>query len=457
MTLKRRISLGIALLFSLLLGAIEAFILVDFAHFRKEEFFDRLEEKALTAAKLLLEVKEVDGQLLRLIDENTVNRLYNERTLIFDERMSLIYSSVDDARLDWDKEDLYKLKSAKKLYLNQSENEILGIYYDFEYADYYVIVAAEDKYGNSKTRHLFYVLLISFLVGVVLIWFFTYLLVKRLLLPLDSFQQNIAGISANSLHVHLDETFNKKQDEIGLLARAFNNMLQRLESSFKSQKEFTSNASHELRTPLTRIAFRLENLLQDPDINQNARSYLEQISGDVRQIADLVNSLLLLSKMSQDELRRTMGTVRIDEILFNADAQVKKSEPDFHLDFEIVDSEPYEHTLEVFGVASLLEIVFVNLLKNACWYSYHKKAKVELRQIQAHRLQVCISNQGQALSLDEQSRLFQPFVRGSNAGNTQGSGLGLRIVERILNYHQARITYGFDPDKGHCFCVEFDN
>jgi len=79
MTLKRKVAVNIALAFSILFGLAATFIYISFSNFRKEEFKDRLEEKALTTAKLLVEVKEIDKKLLKLIDHNTINKLYNEQ------------------------------------------------------------------------------------------------------------------------------------------------------------------------------------------------------------------------------------------------------------------------------------------------------------------------------------------------------------------------------------------
>jgi len=139
---------------------------------------------------------------------------------------------------------------------------------------------------------------------------------------LDVFQQKITSISANELNVHLEE--NNTNDEINLLTHAFNQMLTRLENAFNTQKEFTSNASHELYTPLTRISFQLENLIQTEKHSENTLSYLQSINNDVHQIADLINSLLLLAKVNREEISTKFEKVRIDEIVFDANDQVKK-------------------------------------------------------------------------------------------------------------------------------------
>jgi hypothetical protein len=88
MTLIQRFSILFSFLFSILLAAVMMTIYYSFAYFRVEEFKDRLSEKAETTVKLLIEVKEIDYQLQKIIDRNTINRLYNEKTLVFNDKCS---------------------------------------------------------------------------------------------------------------------------------------------------------------------------------------------------------------------------------------------------------------------------------------------------------------------------------------------------------------------------------
>lgn len=444
MTLKRRIAINIAIAFSLLFGTAAITIYYFFFDFRRDEFQNRLEEKALTTAKLLLEVKEIDNQLLKLIDQNTINKLYNEKTLVFDDKMQLIYSSLDDATITWDINDLKKLKTEKLFFRKDKDKDVLGIFYDFEQTDYFVLIAAEDKYGNSKLQYLQFILIVTFLTGTGLVWILTYYFIKKLLRPLDIFEHQITNISANKLNIRLKE--NDTKNEINLLTRAFNQMLERIDAAFDSQKDFAANASHEIRTPLTRIAFQTENLLQDTTLPVKTQTYLRSINNDVHQLSDLINSLLLLTKISKDDPSKRFKAERIDEIIFAAYVSVKQYDHAFDLDFEIIENQTFEQTLEVWAVKGLLEIAFTNLLKNACNYAFDKKATITIEQPDDKVLLVKIINSGKMLDTKEQSKLFEPFFRGSNATQTVGSGLGLRIVKRILDYHNAHITIHCQDD-----------
>ncbi|MEI7508622.1 MAG: HAMP domain-containing sensor histidine kinase [Flavobacterium sp.] len=453
MTLKRKIAINVSIAYSLLFGLASTFIYVSFSKFRKEEFKNRLEEKAFSTAKLLIEVKEIDKKILKLLDKNIIDKLYDEKILIFDGQYKLIYSSLDDSKITWTKNDLIRLNNEKSYFTDRKGRETLGAFFSFKQGDYYVLISAKDTYGYSKMEYLFYSLLITYFIGVFLVWVFIYFFIKKQLNPLDVFQQQITSISVNELNVHLEE--NNSNDEINLLTRAFNQMLTRLENAFTTQKEFTSNASHELYTPLTRISLQLENLINSEQHSEKTINYLKSINNDVHQLAELINSLLLLAKVNKEATGKKFQQVRIDEIIFDSNDLVKKMNPKFNLDFNIQIVEDIENPMEILGIKSLLKIAFTNLLKNACLYSPNNKAIVSVNQISNHQLIISLKNEGKVLTLEERKKIFEPFTRGKNSLQTKGSGLGLPIVKRILDYHNATISYQSIDETINLFEITF--
>lgn len=451
MTLKRRIAVNVSIAFSVIYGISAIFIYISFSTFRKEEFMERLEEKALTTTKLLLEVKDVDNQILKLIDQNTINKLYNEKTLIFDSNYKLIYSSIDDASVKWDVNFLQKIKKHKRVYTIEKEKDVLGVFHIYNNTDYYIIIAAEDKSGMSKLEFLYQILILSFFIGTTLVWVTTYFLIRKSLEPLDNFQKIITSISINKLNTQIIES--SKSDEINLLSKAFNQMLLRIERSYLAQKEFTSNASHELRTPISRLTLQLENLIQQGGHSENTLNYLNNMSKDVNQISDLINSLLLLAQINASNFGVNFQQVRIDEIIFQVYEKTIKNFPDFQMNFEI---ENTESDLEIKGITSLLEIVFANLFKNAYLYSYDRKVNVIIEDNPTGHIQIRLINKGEKLSPEEEKKIFNSFVRGTKNQKIQGSGLGLRIAKRILDLHKAQLAYTYeDASEQHEFTLTF--
>jgi two-component system sensor histidine kinase ArlS len=451
MTLKNRISLLVSLLFTILFGLASTLIFVLYSNFRKDEFKDRLEIKALSNIKLLVNVKEIDNQLLKMIDQNSINKLYDEKTLVFDSNYKLIYSSIDDAKIKWSIDDLKYLKKNKTFFKKQGNYEVYGVFYDTKDKDFYALISATDNFGQRRLLFLRYTLVVSYIFFTCICWVITSITVKKLMSPLNAFHQKIKNINENNLDTRVASKSNK--DEIDLIANEFNFMMDRIEISYQRQKEFTAHASHELRTPLSRITSQIENVIADTKTSNERKSFLINILSDVNQLTELINSLLILSKI--DNKKHENNEVhRMDEILFSAIENLNKSYPEFVILFEIEENDDLDTALEINGNKNLLEIAISNVLKNACVYSDNKQAKVII-STQDNNLIISISNTGDTLNENEQKLLFQPFMRGKNSKGTSGFGLGLRIVQRILTLHKATITYSVPTKNTNLFQLIF--
>ncbi|OAZ05193.1 sensor histidine kinase [Flavobacterium succinicans] len=451
MTLKNRISLVVSLLFTILFGLASTLIFVLYSNFRKEEFRDRLEIKALSNIKLLVNVKQVDRQLLKMIDQNSINKLYDEKTLVFNTNYQLIYSSIDDAKINWSIDDLKYLKKHKSFFKQQGDYEVYGVFYDTKDNDFYALIAATDNYGKRKLLFLRYTLIVSYLFFTSICWILTSFMVKKAMSPLTVFHQKIRKINENNLDTRIASKSGKH--EIDLIANEFNFMMDRIEVSYQKQKEFTAHASHELRTPLTRITSKIENTIADSTTSIKGKTFLGSILSDVNQLTELIHSLLILSKIDNSH-HEHHEVQRMDEILFSAIDNLNKSFPDFIILFEMEDNDNLDTALEIKGNKNLLEIALSNVLKNACLYSDNKQAKVKFG-IANDCLFISISNTGTTLSESEQKNLFQPFMRGKNSQGTSGFGLGLRIVQRILHLHHSTITYSTPNSNTNLFRILF--
>lgn len=451
MTLKNRISLLVSLLFTILFGLASTLIFVLYSNFRKDEFRDRLEIKALSNIKLLVNVKQIDNQLLKMIDQNSINKLYDEKTLVFDSDYKLIYSSIDDAKIKWSVDDLKYLKKHKTFFKQQGNYEVYGVFYDTKDRDFYALISATDNFGQRRLLFLRYTLVVSYILFTCICWVITSITVKKLMSPLNIFHQKIKKINENNLDTRVESKSNN--NEIDLIANEFNFMMDRIEISYQRQKEFTAHASHELRTPLSRITSQIENVIVDAKTSDDRKSFLTAILSDVNQLTELINSLLILSKIDNKNHQEN-ELHRMDEILFSSIESLNKSYPEFVILFEIEENDHLDTALEIKGNKNLLEIAISNVLKNACVYSDNKQAKVIISAQDDHLI-ISISNTGKTLNEEEQKNLFQPFMRGENSQGTSGFGLGLRIVQRILTLHNATITYSVSNINTNLFQLFF--
>ena len=451
-SLKRKIALNLSVAFSLLFGIVMTTIYVSFNSFRREEFKDRFVKRLDFTTNFISQSDGFKEKGASAFSENADNILFDENIIIFDSQKQLLYSTVKDQNILWDKSLLEKLDLQKTIYTENTKPETYAVLRTIHGKNYYIITSAVDTAGQSKLAYLKYLLIFSYLLSIALIWFFCYYIIGRFLKPLEQLKKEISEVTAHKLTTQIP--VKASTDEIGVLAESFNTMIVRLNDAFQSQKDFTASASHEIRTPLTRMAFQLENLKKSEQHSPKTLSVLTQISKEVFQLSDLTNSLLVLTKFDKENIQTIYEEVRIDEVIFDAYKKVEKNFPNLKMDFQISDRSVESAQLTIQGVKSLLEIVFINLFKNAAIYTDNDFVNVTIEE-SLDTLKVNVLSFGSTISAEEQKRLFDPFMRGSNSQKTSGSGLGLKIVKRILEYHKATITYQSASTNQNIFTIVF--
>ncbi|WP_370899547.1 ATP-binding protein [Chryseobacterium gossypii] len=452
MSLKRKIALNLSIAFSLLFGIVMVVIYMSFNDFRRDEFRERFRQRLEFTTHFISKSKNFEEEAPIFFNENSDNILLNETILIFNARKELIYSTIKDRNVSWDNSLLQELDEKKVIYSEKTVPEIYAALRTIKGQNYYILTKAFDTNGKSKLAYLKYLLITAYVMSTLLIGFFSYYFMGQFLRPLEELNKEISEVTAHKLTTQIP--VQQSNDEISVLANSFNTMIIRLNDVFQSQKDFTASASHEIRTPITRMAFQLENLIKLEQHSPDTLSSLKQILQDVYQLSDLTNSLLLLTKFDKENIQSLYEEVRIDEVIFESFEIVEKSYPNLKMDFLISEDTSENAFLTINGIQSLLDIVFINLLKNAAIYSYDTRADVLITET-ASEVKIDVISHGDTIPAEEQAKLFEAFARGSNAQNISGSGLGLRIVKRILEYHGARIIYSSPSTNTNKFSVIF--
>ncbi|MBQ0152339.1 MAG: HAMP domain-containing protein [Chryseobacterium sp.] len=453
MSLKRKISLTLSISFSMLFGVVLIIIYMSFNDFRSEEFKSRFIQRLEFTSSFIAKSKNFKEEAPTYFHENSDNILLNENILIFNAKKELLYSTLTEDPVVWDQEILQDLDRKKSIYLDKEVPEIYAALRPINGENYYIITSAFDSNGQSKLSYLKYLLITAFITCTLLIGLFSYYFMGKFLRPLEDLNKEISEVTAHKLTTQIQ--VEQSNDEISILAQSFNTMIVRLNDVFQSQKDFTASASHEIRTPITRMAFQLENLIQLQQHSPETLSSLKQMMKDVYQLSDLTNSLLILTKFDKENIQTIYEEVRIDEVIFEAFESIHKSYPSLKMDFLISENDIDQAFLTIKGVQSLLQIVFINLLKNAAIYSDDCEAKILLQENEKS-IVVEVISKGNTISSEEQSKLFEPFMRGKNSQNIVGSGLGLRIVKRILEYHNSSISYSSPTLGSNIFKIIFN-
>ncbi|MBB6372750.1 ATP-binding protein [Chryseobacterium shigense] len=453
MSLKRKIALTISIAFSLLFAMVMAVIYLSFNDFRRDEFKERFRQRLEFTSHFISKSRNFEEEAPIFFNENSDNILLNETILIFNSDKELVYSTIKDRNVTWDNSLLKELDEKKIIYTEKTVPEIYAALRNINGENYYILTSAFDTNGKSKLEYLKYLLITAYVMSTLLIGFFSYYFMGQFLRPLEDLNKEISEVTAHKLTTQIP--VQESNDEINVLAKSFNTMIARLDDVFQSQKDFTASASHEIRTPITRMAFQLENLIKFGEHSPETLASLKQIQRDVYQLSDLTNSLLLLTKFDKENIQSIYEEVRIDEVIFEAFEAVEKSYPALKLDFLISEDTSENGLLTISGVQSLLVIVFINLFKNAAVYSDDAEVDVLITETN-DKLTVDVTSRGNTIPEEEQTKLFEAFMRGNNSQNISGSGLGLRIAKRILEYHNAEIRYSSPADHTNNFSIIFN-
>lgn len=455
MNLKVQFAIWFAALVALILSITFVLIYLQSADFRREEFYSRLEQKALTTQRLLVEVKEIDSMLLRIIDRNTLMTLPEEQILVFDEENRLKYSNIDEDSIVFDYALLAEVRKRGPIqrFFPENRRELLGLRQATGQHTYVVLASAFDRYGFRKLANLRNTLILTWLLGLGLAVLTAYLYVRNIVgRPLSALTNRIAAIQADNLKMRLEVPEN--QDELTTLAQNFNALLERVEQAFHAQRSFVQFASHELRTPLANMLSVTENTLSKERSLTEYQDTLHSLREEQSRLIDMSNALLLLGHYEQMELDQQTPQVRLDEVLFHTIDEVRALQPDYKIQLDFAAVPEDQNELMVRGNSALLRTALRNLIENACRYSPDQTVRINIQPSPDH-LEVRFENSGETLSEQESRWLFTPFFRGGNTAGKRGFGLGLVITQRIVRLHQGRLEYGVTPEGLNQFVLSF--
>lgn len=426
-------------LFFVVLTSILIFIYVSYSEFRRDEFFERLREKSFNTARLLVEVKEVDSHLLKVIDQNSINKMYDEKILIFDEQNKLIYSSLDDEAIPYSHTLIDEIRQHKdKYYVDEDGDEVVGVHYVGQGHDYVVLASAYDTYGIIKLDNLKNLVILALLLGTVLIALSSYFYIRQVFRPIDELNRSIQTISENNLKEFI--AVKKNRDELDQLANNYNQMLNRLFKAFESQRAFVRNAAHELKTPLAVAHGKLEQLedlirADQTEVRNLVGSIIHNIDGQ----ATLIESLLLIQRL-QSQLPVNTAPVRVDELLFESIRESGSVHPHHKVRIDIDSAVQSEKHLTVSGNLLLLKTCFRNLIENAALYAAPEELRIGVTYHSA-QVHLAFANAGdEALPAN---LIFEPFYRQTAQQEKPGHGLGLSIVKQIIELMNGHVHYVF--------------
>jgi len=246
-------------------------------------------------------------------------------------------------------------------------------------------------------------------------------------------------ITAKDLHLRLVER--KGNDELAQTINYFNQMMERLEVSFNSQKTFIANASHELRNPLTAIMGECEVMQLKDFTSDEYKESIKRIESEIERLNTLINSLFRLAQADLDISESGAEELNISDELQATINYFEHSKYKGRISFERDDTSYY-----IKSNKHLLFVALQNIIDNACKYS---DTPVSISACStASGFQITVVDKGIGIPLNEKDKIFDTFYRAQNTHNYKGAGIGLSLAHKILKLSGADIQITSVENKG---------
>ena len=321
----------------------------------------------------------------------------------------------------------------------------------------YIQVVRSFQASDSIIRSLIWPILIASLAAFCGLGVFGWWFTRRTFSPIEEITVTAYRIGVNNDLAERITTDPTSNDEVSRLGRAFNAMLDRLEKSFKAQKQFIADSSHELRTPLTVIRGNIDLLRRNPDPQNQAES-LQAIERESARMQRLVQDLLLLA---QADARQTVDLVplQLDDVVLEVFKETRVLADQRHQTLKLGHFEP----VTVEGDRDRLKRAILNLIDNAIKYT-PEQGEITMSLLGGKQwARVVVADNGPGIAKKDQAQVFDRFYRvdkarsRSNSQSGGGSGLGLAIVKHIVEAHGGRISLDSDLGEGTTFTIWLKN
>ncbi|CAN1511148.1 BaeS Signal transduction histidine kinase [Flavobacteriaceae bacterium] len=308
----------------------------------------------------------------------------------------------------------------------------------------YIFVAMSLDEATLILTNLRNTLFVAFPLILLLLFFIARLIAGRSIKPVTLITQTSSKITKDNLKDRIILPHNK--DELYLLSKTINDLLDRIGNAVEREKQFTSDASHELRTPLTVLKGTLEVLIRKPRTQGEYEEKINFSISEVNRLNNLVDQLLLLARFENQKKSLRIEKVYLNAIILDVLALYSSKIIDKKIDIL------YEFSNDYFVKSDnyLVSIIVSNVISNAIKYS-NPKGKISINISKSGSKTICsISDNGIGIAPEDLDKILNPFFRSNPTLHPEikGSGLGLSIVEKITQLLTIEFKIKSELNKG---------
>ncbi|MDO5633685.1 MAG: HAMP domain-containing sensor histidine kinase [Micrococcus sp.] len=279
--------------------------------------------------------------------------------------------------------------------------------------------------------------LLSVIVALVAGW----LILRRVFAPLEELSTTVQAVTGTDLSRRLEVT---GEDDVATLGRNVNQMLDRIQAAFDSQRQLIDDVGHELRTPITIVQGNLEVMdASDPaDVAESTDLSLDEL----QRMRRLVDDLVTLAKTARPDFV-SLAAVDVEDLT------LRVLEKASQLGDRRWSVGPVAHVTAMLDAQRITQ-AWLQLAANAVRYSGEDTAVVIGSEVRDDVVRLWVQDQGMGVHPQDQERIFERFSRGSNGARTEGSGLGLTIVSAIVAAHRGRVDLVSQVGMGSVFSMD---
>ena len=399
----------------------------------EQDLVSQMRDQLTHSVETVKRVYENEG-----VSQKSLESLFEDNYIEITFTNNLKQYSVDD-------EEISLLDNCKALVVHKKKTG------SYEFLLPTVIIKTTDSYIVAQTvarglgfsfRHFIMTTnLMSIIIGSILFLLAGKMIVK----PVRRLTNATKKIASGDFDIDIKSN---RKDEIGTLIDSFNMMARELKSIEILRNDFISDISHEFKTPLTSIE-GYTKLLKICD-EEEKEEYIDIITEETRRLSILATSILTLNKIENENIPNATDVFSMDEGIRKAIVLLENEWSEKNIDFEInLEDITYK------GNENLMYQVWINLIQNAIKFSEEKgRIRVDLSK-EDDKIIFSLKDKGKGISPEDQNRVFEKFYKADKARSSDGNGLGLSIVKRIVDIHKGEIYIKSELGKGTEITIEY--
>lgn len=266
----------------------------------------------------------------------------------------------------------------------------------------------------------------SVAIGTIISWLTSYFILRPINQLIDSMKKLANGkydtrINLGKTKLYQDISYN------------FNTLAKELNETEMLRIDFINNFSHEFKTPIVSI-YGFAKLLNDEKISpEDQKKYIKIIEDESKKLSTMTTNILNLTRIENQHILSDKKNYNLSEQIRNCILLLEKKWSDKNLNLDIDFDEVF-----IYADENLMNQVWLNLLDNAIKFS-NENSDLTIKISDKDSITVSITNQGVEISENDKNKIFNKFYQADKSHKTEGNGIGLSIVKKIIDLHQGKI------------------